>query len=130
MVMHCSRCGVEYRDGFHTCSDCGIALTPGEPPADPRIEEVHREGVMACVYESGDAAIIPLVKSLLDEAEIGYMVKGESIQDLFGGGRIGGYSFAMGPVQFFVREDEADAAREILARLDDAVSEEPEDLEP
>ena len=29
---HCPNCLAEYREGFDTCADCGIALVPGPAP--------------------------------------------------------------------------------------------------
>lgn len=31
---HCPNCGAEYRAGFDTCADCGLALMPGPAPVD------------------------------------------------------------------------------------------------
>jgi len=33
--MYCPQCGVEYREGFTACSDCGIPLVAGTPPPEP-----------------------------------------------------------------------------------------------
>jgi hypothetical protein len=33
--MYCPQCGVEYRAGFTTCSDCQVPLLTGNPPPDP-----------------------------------------------------------------------------------------------
>jgi hypothetical protein len=42
----------------------------------------------------------------------------EDLQDLFGLGRIsGGFSLAMGPAEFWVRQEDADRARELLDDL-------------
>jgi hypothetical protein len=49
------------------------------------------------VLATGDAALIALAKSLLEGEHIEYLLKGEGLQDLFGLGRMTGYSFAMGP---------------------------------
>ncbi len=32
---HCPNCLAEYRTGFDTCADCGVALVPGPAPAPP-----------------------------------------------------------------------------------------------
>ena len=41
----------------------------------------------------------------------------DGLQDLFGLGRVTGFSFAMGPAEFWVREDDANRARELLKDL-------------
>ncbi len=44
--LHCPNCLAEYRPGFDTCADCGIALVPGPAPVtedddsdDGRVDE-------------------------------------------------------------------------------------------
>ena len=103
--MICPECGSEYRDGYVRCRACDVDLV--EPrAAEPEIPLVK-------VYETGNAALIPLFESLLDDAGIEYMAKSEGIQDLFGWGRFGSnMNYLIGPVEFFVRED---AAAEALA---------------
>ena len=74
------------------------------------------------VYESGNPALIPIIESVLDDADIEFMTKSENLQDLFAWGRlIGGYNFAIGPVHFLVRSEDADEARELLAHLEDTI---------
>lgn len=69
------------------------------------------------VYEGSNPAIVPLIESLLRDAEIEFLMKGDQIQDLFGAGRFAMNSVA-GPVEFWVRADDADDARELLADVD------------
>lgn len=126
--MFCPRCGSEYREGFTVCKDCDVALVAGSSAAPDSPGPERPDVELVLVYETADAALIPVVKSLLDDAEIQYMVKGESVQDFFGLGRFpAGRSYVVGPVGFFVREDEAEAARALLAAL---VESPPEGIEP
>jgi hypothetical protein len=69
------------------------------------------------VLATGDAGLIAIAKSLLEGEEIDVFVRGDGLQDLFGLGRITGFSYAMGPAEFWVREDDADRARELLEDL-------------
>jgi len=69
------------------------------------------------VLATGDAALIALAKSLLESEHIEYLLIGEGLQDLFGLGRVTGYSFAMGPAEFWVRADDEARARELLRDL-------------
>ena len=69
------------------------------------------------ILATGDAALIALAKSLLESEHIEYLVKGEGLQDLFGLGRLTGYSYAMGPAEFWVRADDEARARELLNDL-------------
>ena len=72
------------------------------------------------VFETGNAALVALAKSLLDAADIAYAVKGENIQNLFGGGVIGtGFNILVGPVQIQVRREDETEARSVLADLSD-----------
>ncbi|HYO75270.1 MAG TPA: DUF2007 domain-containing protein [Thermoanaerobaculia bacterium] len=70
------------------------------------------------VYACGNPALVPLIESLLNDAGIDFMMKGESVQQLFAAGQFGGMSYAMGPVEFWVREDDRAEAIEILEKLD------------
>lgn len=82
----------------------------GHAPPEPDAELVQ-------VFATGDAGLIGLVKSLLEGEEIDFMLKGEGLQDLFGGGRIAGYNFVVGPAEFWVRTEDAERARTLLAGL-------------
>jgi len=113
----CPECGSEYREGFTRCADCDVDLVvPADAqPAEPETRLVR-------IYEGGNAAVLPLIESLLRDANIEFMTRGEALQDLFALGRFGtgGGSNAVGPVEFWVREDDEAAARELLAGATDA----------
>ena len=79
-------------------------------------DDEHLEPVT--VFESGDPAAIAVAESLLEEAEIEFFAKGEGIQDLFGGGRIGGVNPVVGPVQLQVAAEDAEQARAALEGLE------------
>ena len=71
-------------------------------------------------YEDDTVAfeiVIGLAKSLLEAEQIDYFVRGDGLQDLFGRGRLTGFSYAMGPAEFWVRASDADRARELLEGL-------------
>lgn len=108
--MICPQCGSEYREGFTHCVDCDVDLVAQGTPVEPDIRLVK-------IYEGGNAAVLPLIESVLRDANIEFMTRGEALQDLFalGGFGTGGGSNALGPVEFWVREDDEAAARELLA---------------
>ena len=106
--MICPECGSEYREGFMHCSDCDVDLVEPEPE-EPEVDLVR-------VYTSGNPAIIPIVDSVLRDAEIEFMKTGESVQALQGG--IG--SSLVFPVGFWVRAEDEAAAREILDGIENA----------
>jgi predicted NAD/FAD-dependent oxidoreductase len=124
-MKHCPECNVEYIDTAIRCSDCDVELTLG-----PAIQEEHPDPKIETVYATGDPALVALVKSLLEDAEIEYFTKGYEIQDLVGIGTIGGLNYVIGPVEFVVAAEDAPAARELLAHLDDAVPNELREEEP
>lgn len=68
---------------------------------------------LVTVLASSDQVIIALAKSMLEDAGIKYFAKGESLQNLFGIGRIG-YNPISGPVQIQVNSEDAEAAGDIL----------------
>lgn len=110
--MICPTCRSEYREGYTRCANCDVDLVQPDPPA--RAPEV----ALVKVFETGNAALIPLLESLFNDGGIEYMAKGEAIQDLFGWGRFGtNLNYVIGPVQFYVRDDDADDARQLIETL-------------
>ena len=69
------------------------------------------------VFASADPGLIAIAKSLLDGEGIDHFVKGEGLQDLFGAGRLAGFNPITGPAEFWVREEDARAARGRLNEL-------------
>ena len=110
--MFCPQCREEYSWDVMVCPACDVDTVdrlPGPEP-DPNVE-------LVLVLATGDAGLIAVAKSLLEGEEIDFFVKGDGLQDLFGVGRIAGFSFATGPAEFWVREADAGRARELLAGL-------------
>lgn len=67
------------------------------------------------VFATGNEAIIAVVKSMLDEAKIKYLVQGEGVENLFGFGVVGtGFNPVTGPVIFKVMPEDAEYAKELL----------------
>ena len=124
-MKHCPECNVEYIDTAIRCSDCDVELTLGPP-----IPEEHPDPKMETVYATGDPALVALVKSLLEDAEIEYFTKGDEIQNLIGLGGLGGLGYVIEPVEFVVAAKDAPTARELLAHLDDSVPDKLPEEEP
>jgi hypothetical protein len=61
-----------------------------------------------------------LSKSILEDADIPFMAKGEGVQDLFGMGRIGpaGYNLITGPVEIQVPSNYEKEARVLLTDVE------------
>jgi hypothetical protein len=73
--MYCPQCGVEYREGFTECSDCGVPLESGSPPDpnagfDPNLE-------LVVVLETNDRMHAAMAKGVLEEAGIPFFVLGQ-----------------------------------------------------
>jgi len=99
--MFCPQCRTEYREGFYTCTDCGVSLVPELQP-EPAPEYLEFEEILISLSGSD----IAMIKSLLDGEGITYYFRGES-----------SYSFAP-PTRLMVQKDRADDAREILSGLE------------
>ncbi|MGC8857962.1 MAG: putative signal transducing protein [Ignavibacteria bacterium] len=94
-------------------------------PNDAYLRNKASKENLVTVFKSGNEALISLVKSILDEANIKYLVKGENLKDLFGFGVIGtGYNPLTGPVEIQVLEENADYASELLKDISENLSEE------
>lgn len=117
--MVCPECGSEYREGFTHCADCAVALVESqapEPEGEPDLELVK-------VFESMNAATLPLVESVLLDANIQFMTRAEGLQDLFALGRFGtGSNNLIGPAEIWVRKDDEAEARALLEMLDQPVT--------
>jgi hypothetical protein len=68
-------------------------------------EEEENTEILVPVFSTDHPGIIAVVKSMLDEAGIQYLVKGDGLQTLL----------ALGTVQFFVTPDNEEMSRALLA---------------
>ena len=110
--MFCPKCSTQYSWDVMVCPTCDVDTIDRlrGPAPTPDAELVS-------VLETGDASLIAVAKSLLEGEDIDYFVRGDGLQDLFGLGRITGFSYAMGPAEFWVRADDAERARVLLKEL-------------
>ena len=78
------------------------------------MENLDKEKLVT-VFKSGNEALIAIAKSMLDEAEIKYLIKNEGVQDLLGLGVFGtGFNPLTGPIQIQVLPEDEVTAKEIL----------------
>ena len=80
--MYCPDCRAEYRDEIESCPDCEVQLVAALPPEEPDADLVP-------VFETADVSLLPIVKSLLDSAEIPCVVQGEEALSVLPVGRWG-----------------------------------------
>lgn len=115
--MYCPECGGEFRSDITQCPDCEVTLTP-TPPSEDHSQDMVR------VYRSADAALLPVLRSVLDASGIPSIVQGGEAAGLFplgsaGGGEDNRYLGAV----VLVPADHADEARELLQSYDEEGSE-------
>ena len=113
--MFCPKCEKEFSWDVMVCPACDVDTVDRLPrPPGP---EPTPDAALVPVLATGDAGLIAIAQSLLDAEQIDYLLRGDGLQDLFGAGRLTGYSFAMGPAEFLVRSEDFDRARELLGGL-------------
>lgn len=106
----------EFEDSATACSDCGGALVDGPAPdtlPGGKLEPEPNLQLVPVLSVTREADIV-VVESLLADAGIAYLARGEQIQDLFGFGRVVGVNPITEPVEFLVAEDDLEAARGAL----------------
>jgi hypothetical protein len=108
----------EFNDTATVCSDCRTALVDGPAPRPEDLggrPEPEPDLELVPIIVARDEAQLILIESVLGQAKIRYLAKGEQIQDLFGFGRLVAVNPITGPVEIYVAADDAAEARRILA---------------
>jgi len=76
---------------------------------------------LVTVFKSGHEGLIALAKSILDEANIEYLIKNEGVQDLIGLGVFGtGFNPITGPMELKVLPQSEEYAKELLSGLEES----------
>jgi hypothetical protein len=99
--MFCPECRSEYVEGIILCKECNIPLVDSIP-VEP---EMYTFVKLLSTFNLVDIAMI---KSILDDGEITYYFIGENFNQI---------DQLVQPARLFVREDQADVARELLKDL-------------
>ena len=122
--MYCPDCRAEYREGIETCPECEARLVAELPPEDPDRD-------LVAVFETADVSLLPIVTSLLDSAEIPYVVQGEEALSVLPVGRWGAGISRSGrglAATIRVEEGRAKEAEDLLRPLADGETpEQPEE---
>ncbi len=120
--MFCPKCGAEYIENITVCTTCDVPLVT-------ELSHEEEPGFIkwVTVYATGDPAVISFAKSILQSEGIKYFIRGEGLQDLFAGGRLGtGFNPVIGPVQIQVDEKDVEKAKELLNQIEQGEFELPE----
>ncbi len=94
-------------DGIANCPECNVPLVDVLPGKQAPLKPVYTR--LVTILTTSDAALIAVVKSILDEAGIRYFVRGEALQNLL---CIKGAGFNKVAIQ--VSQADADIARALL----------------
>ena len=108
--MFCPECRTEYREGYTQCSDCQVPLIqdlPSEPEPQPHM-------TLVTVLETVDRNLLIVAKSVLDDAEMDYVVEGDSITAPLGTVTLYG---RRRPTRLQVAEKDEHASRGLLSSL-------------
>ncbi len=103
---YCPECLTEYVEGAVNCSDCGVALRPGLPPARPSGDSPEVKLVRVRTFRGPTAQLdADLARNLLEEEGIPCVLPGQSSAEVLPG---------IDVVQLLVRKEDAEEAVEIL----------------
>ena len=59
--MFCPKCRAEYREGFHTCSDCKIELVESGPPLSEPVPEFIEYVEIVATYNPVDVVFLDML---------------------------------------------------------------------
>lgn len=102
--MKCPKCNELVDQDALKCSNCGTELKPES---------------FIKVLETGNKPLVTVIKSVLTDADVKFFVKGEELQDIIGIGSFGiGYNSAVGPMEIYVQEEDAEAVKMLIEELE------------
>jgi len=112
-MAHCPKCGVENAEGAGLCAQCGATLPPPSPPVavasqkpDPELEPESRETACVRVFRGPLAQMeADLARTVLEQEGILCVLPGEVMAEVLPGVDV---------VQLWVRQEDADEAKEII----------------
>jgi Putative prokaryotic signal transducing protein len=106
-MAYCPVCGVEYQEGIEQCVDCHVALQPGPPPPPPPKEVTPEARLVRIRVFRGPQAVMQgdLARNILETEGIPCVLPGQFTGEMLPG---------IDALQLFVRESDAERAREVL----------------
>jgi len=112
--MFCPECGGEYREGFTHCADCDVDLVESLRPPPTEVPDTG----LVTVLETEDPAELALAESLLREAGIPFVKRGDYLHNQFVFGAFGlGFNDVAGAVVIQVAEEHAEASDQALEEI-------------
>ena len=107
--MYCPKCEKLFNTNEEHCLHCNALLLPNKP------EDTVSDFVK--VFESSDLGLTAIIKSILINADINYLVQGEHMQSILGGQFSFAFGADIGKVEFFVIKDDEEVAVELLKEI-------------
>ena len=107
--MYCPKCDKLIDTIEEHCPYCNALLLPKKPE--------DKESDYVKVFESSDLGLTAIIKSILINADIDYLVQGEHMQSILGGQFSFAFGADIGKVEFFVIKDDEEVAVELLKEL-------------
>ncbi len=107
--MYCPKCDKLIETIVEHCPHCNALLLPNKPE--------DKQSDFVKVFESADLGLTAIIKSILINADIEYLVQGEHMQSILGGQFSFAFGADIGKVEFFVNKDDEDVAFELLTEL-------------
>lgn len=107
--MYCPECDKFIKTDQKHCPHCNALLLPNKPE-DETLDFVK-------VFESSELGLTAIIKSILINADIEYIVRGEHMQSILGGQFSFAFSANIGKAEFFVHKDDQEVAVELLKEL-------------
>ncbi len=105
--MYCPKCDKNINVTEVRCPKCNELLLPNK---DDKPDFVK-------IFESSDLGLTAIIKSILINADIKYLVRGEHMQSILGGQFSFAFGANIGKVEFFVHENDEEVAAELLTEL-------------
>jgi hypothetical protein len=124
--MFCPSCRAEYQPGITVCPDCEVELVEEAPPPEP-----PSDVELVSVFETADVALLPVIKSVLQSAEIPFITQGDEALGVLPVGRVGAGGISAGGhglvATILVTRKRRDEARDLLNQFVDAPIELPDE---
>lgn len=108
--MYCSKCDKIIDTLKAHCPHCNELLLPDKPK--------DGEHDFVKIFESSDLGLTAIIKSILINADIEYLVRGEHMQSILGGQFSFAFGADIGKVEFFIHKDDEEVAVELLTEID------------